>query len=120
MLNYLTLIFACQLAGEAFVAATGIPVPGPVMGMVLLFAGLLVRGSIPKDLDTVSGALLSNLSLLFVPAGTGIMVHLGLLAGDGIAVSVALVVSTVATIAVTGLVMQALTAKKRKDQSDAG
>jgi hypothetical protein len=59
----------------------------------------------------VSGALLSNLSLLFVPAGTGIMVHLSLLAGDGIAVSVALVVSTIATIAVTGLMMQALTAK---------
>ena len=119
MLNYLTLIFACQLAGEAFVAVTGIPVPGPVLGMALLFAGLAVRGSIPKDLDTVSGALLSNLSLLFVPAGTGIMVHLGLLAGDGIAVSVALVVSTVATIAVTGLVMQALTAKKRGGGTDA-
>jgi len=120
MLNYLTLIFACQLAGEAFVAATGIPVPGPVMGMALLFAGLAIKGSIPKDLDTVSGALLNNLSLLFVPAGTGIMVHLGLLAGDGIAVSVALVVSTVATIAVTGLVMQALTAKKRGSEPDAG
>jgi holin-like protein len=88
--------------------------------MALLFAGLAVRGSIPKDLDTVSGALLSNLSLLFVPAGTGIMVHLSLLAGDGIAVSVALVVSTVATIAVTGLVMQALTAKKRRSETDAG
>ncbi|GAB4363478.1 MAG: CidA/LrgA family protein [Oricola sp.] len=119
MLNYLTLIFGCQLAGEAFVAASGIPVPGPVMGMVLLFAGLAIKGSIPRNLDAVSGALLSNLSLLFVPAGTGIMVHLGLLAGDGIAVSVALIVSTVATIAVTGLVMQALIARKRKDGSDA-
>lgn len=119
MLNYLTLIFACQLAGEAFVAATGLPVPGPVMGMALLFAGLTIRGAIPKDLDTVSGTLLANLSLLFVPAGTGIMVHLGLLAGDGIAVSAALVVSTVVTIAVTGLVMQALTAGKRREHSDA-
>lgn len=119
MLTYLTLIFACQLAGEALVAATGLPLPGPVMGMALLFAGLLAKGSIPKDLDTVGGALLSNLSLLFVPAGTGIMVHLSLLAGDGIAVSVALVVSTVATIAITGLLMQALTARKRREAPDA-
>ena len=119
MLNYLTLIFLCQLVGEAVIGLTGIPVPGPVMGMVLLFTGLTIRGSIPKDLDTVSGALLSNLSLLFVPAGTGIMVHLGLLADDGIAVSVALVASTVATIAVTGLIMQALTANKRGSESDA-
>lgn len=120
MLNYLTLIFACQLAGEAFVAATGMPVPGPVMGMVLLFAGLAIRGSIPEDLDKVTGTLLANLSLLFVPAGTGIMVYLGLLAGDGIAVSVALIVSTVATIAVTGLIMQALTARKRREGDNAG
>jgi holin-like protein len=120
MLNYLTLIFACQLTGEALVATTGIPVPGPVLGMMLLFAGLAIHGSVPKDLDAVSGALLSNLSLLFVPAGTGIMVHLKLLAGDGISVSVALILSTVATIAVTGLLMQALTVRKRRGQSDAG
>ena len=120
MLNYLTLIFLCQLIGETLVAAIGLPVPGPVLGMVLLFAGLAIRGSVPDELDTVSGALLSNLSLLFVPAGTGIMVHLSLLAGDGVAVSTALIVSTMATIAVTGLVMQALTAKRKKDQDNAG
>ena len=119
MLNYLTLIFLCQLIGEAFVAFVELPVPGPVMGMVLLFVGLSVRRSVPDDLDTVSRALLSNLSLLFVPAGTGIMVHLGLLANDGLAVSAALVVSTVATVAVTGLLMQALTAKRGENQDDA-
>lgn len=119
MLNYLTLIFFCQLAGEAFVVATGLPVPGPVMGMALLFAGLMLHGGIPEDLQKAGGALLANLSLLFVPAGTGIMVHLTLLAGDGIAVSVALVVSTVATIAVTGLLMQFLTTRKGSAKSDA-
>ena len=106
MLNYLTLIFFCQLVGEAFVAATGLPVPGPVLGMVLLFAGLSIRGSIPKDLDTVSGALLSNLSLLFVPAGTGGILHFQLLGQALLPLGLALVVSTLATIAVTGLLMQ--------------
>ena len=118
MLNYLTLIFLCQLSGEAVAAATGIPVPGPVLGMALLFALLAFRGKVPEELGTVSGALLSNLSLLFVPAGTGIMVHLGLLANDGIAVSTALIVSTMATIAVTGLMMQTLTRKKAENQDD--
>jgi holin-like protein len=119
MLNMITLIFCCQLAGEAVVAVAGIPVPGPVLGMVLLFAGLAIKGRIPEDLDRATGALLSNLSLLFVPAGTGIMVHLSLLAGDGLAVSVALVVSTVLTIAITGLLMQALTGGKRGKTDDA-
>ena len=60
MLFYLTIIFSCQLAGEALVVATGIPVPGPVCGMVLLFAGLLARG-LPADLAKVGDALLGNL-----------------------------------------------------------
>ena len=38
MLNHLTLIFACQLAGEALTRAFHTPLPGPVIGMVLLFA----------------------------------------------------------------------------------
>jgi holin-like protein len=108
MLFHLTLIFTCQLLGELIVAATGAPIPGPVAGMVILFAGLLAKGSIPDEMQTIGNALLSNLSLLFVPAGTGIMVHASLLARDGAAISVALVVSTVLTILVTALVMLAV------------
>lgn len=120
MLNWLTVVFACQLAGEFIVAGTGLPLPGPVVGMVILFAGLMVRGSIPENLEPVAGALLSNLSLLFVPAGTGIMVHLALLKSDGVAVSVALVVSTLLTVAVTGLMMQWLGRSRGGDAAGEG
>lgn len=105
MLGYLTLIFCCQLAGELAVTATGLPVPGPVLGMMLLFGGLLVRGSIPKDLATTGDALIGHLSLLFVPAGVGVMLHVQLIGRDWAAISVALVASTVLTIAITALVM---------------
>lgn len=105
MLGYLTLIFACQLAGELTVAATGLPLPGPVAGMAILFAGLMIKGAIPDDLAKVGDALLSNLSLLFVPAGVGVMLHVSLLGADWLPISVALVVSTLLTIAVTAGVM---------------
>ncbi len=108
MLEYLTLILACQLAGELAVGAAGVPFPGPVAGMLLLFAFLLARGEIPENLGKVAGALLNHLSLLFVPAGVGVMVHFELLGGDALPLSIALVVSTVLTIAVTALVMQRL------------
>jgi putative effector of murein hydrolase LrgA (UPF0299 family) len=52
MLGYLTLIFCCQLLGELVVTALGLPVPGPVLGMALLFAGLLAYGSIPRTWPT--------------------------------------------------------------------
>lgn len=105
MLRYLTLIFCCQLAGEAVVAATGLPVPGPVAGMVLLLAGLLVFG-LPEGLGRLADTLLGNLQLLFVPAGVGVMLHAPRLAEEAGAIAVALVVSTLATIAVTALVMR--------------
>ena len=106
MLNALTLIFCCQLAGESIVTATALPIPGPVCGMALLFVGLLARGGIPDDLAKVGDALLGNLSLLFVPAGVGVMLHLRLLEAEILPISVALIGSTLITVAVTALLMQ--------------
>ena len=105
MLTYLTLIFACQLAGELIARALHLPVPGPVLGMVLLFAFLLVRGKIPKDLATVTDGLLSHMSLLFVPAGVGVMLHFRLFGDDWMPIAVALIVSTALTVVITGLMM---------------
>lgn len=105
MLNYLTLIFGCQLVGELVTRALAIPVPGPVLGMVILFLLLVFRGTIPEKLSATTDGLLSHLSLLFVPAGVGVMLHFPLLGDDWIAITMALVVSTVLTIAVTALMM---------------
>ena len=109
MLGFLTLILCCQLAGELAVAATGLPVPGPVVGMVLLFAGLMLHGGIPTGLAQVADTLLTNLSLLFVPAGVGVMLHAGLIGLDWLSISVALVASTLLTVAVTAAAMRAFT-----------
>lgn len=106
MLGYLTVILVCQLVGETVVVWTGLPVPGPVLGMVLLFCGLVLRG-LHEDLARVGDMLLTNLSLLFVPAGVGVMLHVALLGAEWVAISVALVVSTLATVAVTAFAMVA-------------
>jgi holin-like protein len=118
MLNYLTVILCCQLAGELLVTAAKIPVPGPVCGMALLFAGLVIRGGIPSDLARMADTLLSNLSLMFVPAGVGVMLHLKLMQADLLPISVALVISTLLTIAVTALLMQWF--NKRSEATSAG
>ncbi len=111
MLEYLTLILACQLIGEFAVSTANVPFPGPVAGMILLFTYLLIKGEIPEELSDVSAALLNNLSLMFVPAGVGVMVHFELLGSDALPLSIALVVSTVLTIAITALVMMLLSKK---------
>jgi len=118
MLGAITLLLVCQLAGEVLTKATGLPLPGPVVGMALLFAGLFARRrmtvgrgkpDIPKDLEQTATALLSHLSLLFVPAGVGVMLYLPLVAKEWLAITVSLVVSTLLTIGLTALVMSWLT-----------
>lgn len=111
MLGYLTFILTCQLLGELAVKAAELPIPGPVVGMLLLFAFLVIRGRVPDNLAKTADGLLSHLSLLFVPAGVGVILHFQLLGGEWVAFSTALVASTLATIVVTGLLMSWLNRK---------
>ncbi len=109
MLGGLIVILICQLAGEVVVQLLGMPVPGPVIGMVLLVGYLAARGGVDPGIKTVSDTLLRYLALLFVPAGVGLMVHFELVARDWIAIAAALFGSTVLALITTMLIMQFLT-----------
>jgi holin-like protein len=112
MIEAITVLLLCQLAGEALARQFGLPVPGPVIGLALLFIALQWRvrrwpDAKPVDLTalgTVSTFFLANLSLLFVPAGTGIVQHAGALITHGPGLIAALVGSTLLTLIVTALV----------------
>ena len=105
MLNAITALLVFQLIGEAIARATALPLPGPVIGMALLFLALTLRGELPESLRATAGGLLQHLSLLFVPAGVGVVLHLGLIADQWPAIVTALIGSTLLTIAVSGLLM---------------
>jgi holin-like protein len=70
MLNAITIIVLFQLAGEALAMLTGIPVPGSVLGMVFLLLAFFVKDDLIDLIRPTGGVLLSNLSLLFVPASS--------------------------------------------------
>ena len=108
MLTFFTVILSCQLLGEILVVASGLPLPGPVVGMALLFIGLLFKGGIPEGLDRMADGLLSHLSLLFVPAGVGVMLHAQLIGSELLPLAASIIISTMITIVVTAWIMQAL------------
>jgi holin-like protein len=108
MLAGLTWLLVFQCLGEVLVRLAGLPVPGPVVGMLLLFVALRVKGRAPAAVDGAATGLLQHMSLLFVPAGVGVMLHFGRLADEWPALVVALVLSTVLAIGVTAVVMRAL------------
>ena len=111
MIGAITALLVCQLAGELISRSLHLPVPGPVLGMIMLLVGLLVRnrdGEAPPALGQVADALLGNLGLLFVPAGVGVVLYGPLLARNWAPIAVAVLVGTVLAIAVTGRLAQAL------------
>lgn len=99
-------LLACQLAGTVLVRLAGLPLPGPVVGMALLLVVLWGRGAVPRPVGEVAGVLLRHLSLLFVPAGVGILAHAGLLRAEALPLVAGLVGSTLLTLGVTALVFR--------------
>ena len=108
VIRAITLLLVCQLAGEALVRSFGVPFPGPVLGMVLLLGGLLVFKTSAPVLEETADTLLRNLSLLFVPAAVGVIQHGAVLQAHGVAIVLALLISTIATLVVTALVFTAV------------
>ncbi len=117
MIASLTLILLAQLAGEALARGGGLPVPGPVIGMALLLGFLVLRDRGPRPilrlmpqplrdgtLESTGRGLLANLSLMFVPAGAGIVGRLDVVQEQGLKLALVIMVSTGAALATTVLV----------------
>ncbi len=100
-------LLVCQSAGELLARLLRLPLPGPVIGMLLLLF-VLAWPRVREPVAAVADALLAHLSLLFVPVGVGVMTHLALLSQYGMRMLVAIVVSTWIGLAVTALVLRAL------------
>lgn len=110
MIASLSLILLCQLAGEVIVRGLGLPMPGPVLGLMFLLLLLLARDRLKilargplagGGVETTSRGLLAHLSLLFVPAGVGVVQKLDLVAAHGLAFAGVLAVSVVLTLLAT-------------------
>lgn len=127
MVSGLAVLLMCQLVGEIVSRGLGLPVPGPVLGLVLLVAGLIAWGRRRSDREVaaspvarVGDGLLANLGLLFVPAGVGVVQYGRLLEAQALPLALALVGSTAVTLAVTVLVfvgVSRLTGRQATDEA---
>ncbi len=106
MINTFAVLLVFQTLGEGLAYALSLPIPGPVIGMLLLFLYLILNSEAVHKLAPTSLELLKHLSLLFVPAGVGILVHAQRIAAEWLPIMVSLVASTVISIAVTAAVVR--------------
>jgi holin-like protein len=101
MLQSLVVLMFFQYLGELLVHATGLPLPGPVCGMLFLLAWLRSGWTLPVELTAVATGLLDHFGLLFVPAGVSVIGFGALIMRDGPAIVLALMLSIAATVAIT-------------------
>lgn len=113
MLEMVLWLLGYQLVGEWLVRTLGWPLPGAVLGMLLLFVTLLVRRSVPKGLQQHVPALLSNMSLLFIPAGVGLLAWWPLLQGTGWRLPLVLVLSTLLPLVLSAALLSWLLARRK-------
>ena len=120
MILTIALLLSFQLAGLLLVTLFGLPVPGPVMGMVLfLFALMRGNGVLEKTLPVVN-VLLAHFALLFVPAGVGIIEHVDRLQAEWLPITASIIGSSilamVTTVLVTRLVAHLLKGSNTKEK----
>jgi holin-like protein len=115
MLASLAVLLVFQCLGEGLVYLLGLPVPGPVAGMLLLFAALMAFPALQERIEDTANELLRHLSLLFVPAGVGIVVAASSGKGHWLALLAGLIGSTLLTLAVTAVVLRLLGAPGQGD-----
>ncbi|MBW2186438.1 MAG: CidA/LrgA family protein [Deltaproteobacteria bacterium] len=109
MIRGFAVLFSLQALGELLSQWLDLPLPGSVVGMMLMLAGLRF-GLIQLEWVTdAASLLLNNLAMLFVPAGVGVMVYFDLIEQQWLPLLVATVISTLAVLAATGLTSKWLT-----------
>jgi putative effector of murein hydrolase LrgA (UPF0299 family) len=112
LISGLVKIFLFQALGE-LVSNFAIPfIPGPVIGLVLMLVFLLAVQRLPSDIDSVGSQLLQHLGLLFIPASVGVLLYLPILKANAWAVVGTLLISVIATIAVTGGLLKLIAGDK--------
>ena len=106
MIRGFSILLSFQGAGEIISRLLALPVPGPVIGLVLLLVFLIRRRKIDAPIDTVAAALTKHLGLLFVPAAVGVVMFWPQLTAHFWAISIALIVSVTATIATSAAILR--------------
>ncbi|MBT2291159.1 CidA/LrgA family holin-like protein [Paenibacillus albidus] len=100
ILAQIALLYVFYMAGDYLQKLLHLPIPGSIVGLLLLFVLLLCKVIPVRFIDYGASAILSYLPLFFIPATAGIVNHMDIFSGRGVLLILVLVVSTALTIGV--------------------
>jgi holin-like protein len=119
MLEQVARILCWLCVGEIASRSGLLPLPAPVTGLILLYTEMAARGELPEDLGALADRLLQFLGMFFVPAGVGVIAHLGLLKAEAVPILAAVIGGTAITLFVTMVVVNRLGFAITNDQGRA-
>lgn len=117
MLYAIAVFFSFQLLGEFLARISGLPLPGALIGTLLLLLGLLLYKRMPKPLEDTAQVLLQNMMLLFIPVIAGVMLELDYLRSEWLPFVMACIVGAAITFTATALTFRFFLQRQRRNQS---
>ncbi|MGB1465711.1 MAG: CidA/LrgA family protein [Alcanivorax nanhaiticus] len=118
MIDGLLILLFFQFLGEVVVRLTGLPLPAPVLGMVLLLIALLLNMPFTQRVATAAGTLIKHISLLIFPLGVGIVLQWDRYQENALALAVAVVGGTIVSLILVTLMLKFLMGNKQGDQHE--
>ncbi|WP_372746953.1 CidA/LrgA family protein [Lutibacter sp.] len=106
LIKQVATILGFWFAGELLNYVTKIPIPGSILGMLLIVLALELKILKPERVAQVANFLLNNMAMFFIPAGVGIMCHFKILKQEWLPISIAIIVSSLLVITVVGKLME--------------
>lgn len=107
------IILGIYLLGELLSSQLKLPIPGNILGMVILFILLCTKVIKVDNISNVTNFLLNHLSFFFIPAGVGLMTSLGIIRSTWWQLLVVCLSTTIIIIGVTGIIVQAMSKKSK-------
>ncbi|MGL4991224.1 MAG: CidA/LrgA family protein [Sarcina sp.] len=121
LLREMLIVLAIYFVGEFLSKALHLPLPGNILGMIILLILLCTKVVKVEQVDNVSTFLLDHLAFLFIPAGVAVLNAMNVLQGNIIKLLIIVITSTMLIMAVTGTIVQTvmkLTNKKKQGGSN--
>lgn len=112
------IIAVISCIGELLSFLLPLPVPASVYGVVILFLCLLFKIIKLEQVEETAGFLLNIMPVLFVPAAVSLINIFADIRGSLIGIVITSLISTVVTMAVTGLVSQFIIKRKGGEKND--
>jgi putative effector of murein hydrolase LrgA (UPF0299 family) len=119
MIKGLVQLLLFQGLGEVISKLLGLPIPGPVVGLILLLATLLIRNKLDPDLDMVASGFTQNLGLLFIPAAVGVVMFIPQLAEYGLTIAAILIASVGLSVAASAITFKLFPSNRERDTEPA-